>query len=118
MFYVVVAGSRSFSDFDRLCADLDFLLSRRWSSVVLVCGGCPSGADALVARYARLRGLPLRVMPAAWAAYGAAAGPIRNGQMVSLASAAVAYWDGRSSGTRDFIARCRRAGVRCAVRMF
>ena len=40
MFKLVVAGSRSFADFDRLSADLDYLLSKKSpDEVEIVSGG-------------------------------------------------------------------------------
>ena len=40
-----------------------------------------------------------------WENDGKAAGPIRNAQMAAHADALVAFWDGRSHGTRDMIER-------------
>lgn len=118
MFRLVVAGSRSFSDYARLSADLDRLLSARLPAVEIVCGGCPSGADALAVRYAKERGLALRVFPAAWRSFGRAAGVFRNDQMAQYGHALVAYWDGRSAGTASMV-RCASArGLRVVLRRF
>lgn len=118
VFRLVVAGSRSFSDYDRLAADLDRLLALRLPAVEIVCGGCPAGADALAVRYARERGLALRVFPAAWRSFGRAAGPLRNEQMAQYGDALVAYWDGRSAGTASMV-RCASArGLRVVLRRF
>lgn len=120
MFSLIVAGSRSFADEGRLFADLDRLLARQMEidGVEIVCGGCPSGADALAERYARSRGLPLLVFPAQWAAFGRAAGPIRNDAMAAYGDALVAYWDGLSPGTESMIKCARRYGRRVVVRYF
>lgn len=40
----------------------------------------------------------------------AAAAFVRNGYIVEFADEVVAYWDGRSKGTRDSIAKARAAG--------
>ena len=118
MFRLIVAGSRSFADYARLAADLDRLLVNRLPSVEIVCGGCSAGADALAMRYARERGLALRVFPAQWRLYGAAAGPFRNAAMAAYGSALVAYWDGVSSGTASML-RCASAqGLRIVLRRF
>lgn len=118
MFRLVVAGSRSFADYDRLAADLDRLLARRLPAVEIVCGACPSGADALAVRYARSRGLALRLFPADWAAYGRSAGPVRNRAMAEYGHALVAYWDGRSRGTASMIGAAQARGLRVVVRRF
>ena len=117
MFKLIVAGSRSFSDFDRLAADLDRLLVRRFPDVEIVSGGA-AGADALAERYARSRGLAFRAFPADWRRWGKLAGPIRNRQMADYGSAAVVYWDGRSRGTADMISSASAAGLRVVVRRF
>ena len=118
VFRLVVAGSRSFGDYDRLAADLDRLLARRLPAVEIICGGCPSGADALAVRYARSRGLALRLFPADWAAYGRSAGPIRNRAMAMAGHALVAYWDGSSRGTASMIGAAQARGLRVVVRRF
>ena len=117
MFKLVVAGSRSFSDFDRLAADLDRLLVRRFLDVEIVSGGA-AGADALAERYARSRGLAFRAFPADWRRWGKLAGPIRNRQMADYGSAVVVYWDGRSRGSADMISSASAAGLRVVVRRF
>lgn len=118
MFSLVVAGSRSFVDYDRLAADLDRLLAQRLPAVEIICGGCHCGADALAIEYARSRGLKLRVVPANWAAFGRAAGPMRNEEMAMSGHALVAYWDGSSPGTKNMIRYAKRYGLRVVVRMF
>lgn len=53
------------------------------------------------------RKLPLRRFPAEWNKYGKMAGPMRNAQMMSYAKegipALVAFWDGKSRGTKNMI---------------
>ena len=86
--------------------------------VEIVTGGCPSGADAIAARYARARRLPLRVFPARWAKYGRAAGPIRNEEMALYADGVVVYWDGVSRGSKSMVNSAAALGVRVVVRRF
>ena len=118
VFRLIVAGSRSFSDYGRLAADLDRLLVNRLPSVEIVCGGCPSGADALAARYASERGLPLRVFPADWSSFGRSAGPLRNRAMAEYGEALVVYWNGVSPGTASMIRCASSCGLRVVVRRF
>lgn len=118
MFRLIVAGSRSFTDYARLSADLDKLLANRLPAVEIVCGGCASGADALAVRYAHERGLALRVFPASWRLYGAAAGPFRNAAMAAYGHALVAYWDGCSAGTASMLRCASDRGLRVVLRRF
>ncbi len=106
---VLVAGSRAFADYPRLCATLDRLLAGR-GPVTIVSGGA-GGADRLGERYAAARGLPVERYVPDWDAHGRAAGPIRNREMVAGCALAVFFWDGQSPGTADAIARARKVGV-------
>lgn len=49
------------------------------------------------------RGFACQHFPADWEAYGKQAGYLRNYQMAQNADALVAFWDGRSPGTRHMI---------------
>lgn len=49
--------------------------------------------------------------PADWNAHGKAAGPIRNQQMAQEADVLIAFWDGKSRGTKDMIEKATRAGL-------
>lgn len=118
MFKLIVAGSRTFDDYARMAADLDRLLIRRMPDVEIVCGMCARGADACAVRYAREHGLQLKEFPADWHQWGRAAGPIRNDRMAVYADALVAYWDGKSRGTRNMIRCADLRGLRVIVRRF
>ena len=52
--------------------------------------GGARGADQAIAAAASQLGWPIEVIPADWARYGLAAGPIRNGQMIRRAIALAA----------------------------
>lgn len=118
MFKLIVAGSRSFKDYDRLAADLDRLLANRMPDVEIVSGSCPRGADALGERYARSRGLPVRQFPALWEKWGLLAGTLRNRRMAEYADACIVYWDGKSRGTADMIRNAETCGLRVVIRRF
>lgn len=118
MFKLIIAGSRTFDDYPRMERDLLQLLRDRWPDVEIVCGGCPSGADALASRFAREQGLALKVMPADWHKWGRAAGPIRNDEMAMYGHALLCYWDGRSAGSKNMIRCARLRGLRVVVRRF
>ena len=115
MYKVIIAGSRDFTDYELLCSFADQTLAGA-EDVEIVSGGA-RGADALGERYARERGRRLKVFPADWKKWGAAAGPIRNAEMAAYADALIAFWDGRSAGTRDMIRKAEDRGLRVQVRM-
>ena len=103
---VAVVGSRSFAPLG-LVSSFVRLLPPGCSVV----SGAAPGVDAAAEAEALACGLPVVSLPAAWSRFGRAAGMRRNGEVVARASLVVAFWDGVSPGTRDAIARARRAGL-------
>ena len=112
-FRVVVAGSRNFDDYKRLSDELDRYLAGKQR--VTIISGTARGADRMGERYAAEHGLKLEQFPAEWGIYHRGAGPIRNMQMVQSADAVVAFWDNKSSGTRNIIDCARTENIPCKV---
>lgn len=112
-FRVIVAGTRTFADYALLENKLDRLLSGK-ENVQIISGGA-FGADALGEKYAKDRNLPLVVILADWNAFGRSAGPIRNRKMAEQADALVAFWDGRSKGTKNMIDTANKLGLQVRV---
>lgn len=108
----IIAGGRTFADYELLCAVMD----QRGEPVTEVVSGAATGADALGERWAKERGIPVKRFPANWEAQGRAAGPLRNGRMAAYGEALVAFWDGQSRGTKNMIEQAKRAGLRVTVR--
>lgn len=117
-FKVIVAGSRSFQDYRLLKATLDHLLSRKEGESVVIISGGARGADSLGERYARERGYRVKRFPAQWERYGRSAGYRRNEVMAAYADALVAFWDGKSPGTRHMIEVACQQGLAVRVIRF
>ena len=115
-FRVIIAGTRSFNDYELLRDSCNNLLSEKQRThTVVVISGTARGADQMGERYARERGFQLRRFPADWEQYGKSAGHIRNAKMAGNADALIAFWDGESRGTKNMIDNARRKGL--AVRV-
>jgi len=114
---LVVAGSRGFCSFDRLCERLDFFLASVDEPIEVVSGGA-RGADRLGERYAALRGYPVVQFIPEWDRLGRRAGIVRNEAMADYSTHLVAFWDGVSPGTRHMIDYCRRRGLGVRVVSF
>lgn len=112
---VIIAGCRDFADYELLKEKCDFYLQNQKPENVVIVSGHASGADALGERYAQERGLQLETYPADWKAHGRAAGPIRNAQMASVARTLIAFWDGKSRGTKNIIDTATKRGLKVAV---
>lgn len=107
---VIIAGSRDFDDYALLKQKMDHFLSETPEEITIVSGGA-RGADSMGERYARERGYALARYPAEWGKYGKSAGYRRNAVMAANADALVAFWDGRSPGTRHMINLSREQGL-------
>ena len=84
-----------------------------WITEVL--SGTAPGADRHGERWAKEKGIPLRLFPADWEKHGKRAGFIRNHEMAKNADALVAIWDGKSRGTANMIAEAEKAGLKVYV---
>ena len=104
-FRVIIAGGRDFNDYALLKAKCDTILAEKAAS------GAARGADSLGERYAREHGYALDSHPADWNTHGKAAGPIRNAQMANSADALIAFWDGKSHGTKSMINIAKKKGL-------
>ena len=118
MIRIIIAGSRGFDDYRKMCQALDeagIHLLRTLDDIEIVSGHA-KGADALGEKFAKAFNIPLKVFPADWNRFGKAAGPIRNEKMARYASEAdrgilFAFPIGKSRGTRNMIATARRYGI-------
>ena len=111
---VIVAGSRGFFDYELMCRELDKLFneSRMFAGrEVKIISGMADGADSLAIRYADERKLTKILFPANWKRYSRVAGFLRNEDMLSVATHLVAFWDGKSSGTRHMIEIAEAKGI-------
>ena len=111
-FRLIIAGTRTFSDYNLLQTTVDFLL-RRKGEVEIVSGGA-RGADRLGELYARRHNIPLKVFPADWST-GRSAGIKRNAEMAAYADALVAFWDGESRGTRNMIEEANKRNLQIRI---
>lgn len=114
---LLVTGSRYFNDAGLMHAAISDAVSTLqgfgFAHIVLVHGGA-RGADTLAAQIGRSMGLEIEAHPARWDAYGKAAGPLRNKEMLELgADLVLAFPVGESRGTRGCMQLAREKG--CAV---
>ena len=114
---IVVGGCRDFCDYDVLREFLDEVLDGRdLSDVTLLSGHC-RGADMLAELYAGERGIKVELHPAEWDKYGRAAGVHRNREMAAESDLVVAFWDGKSRGTKSLIEYAEKCGKRIEVKV-
>ena len=103
-FKVIIAGSRGFSNYKLLHEQCNkFLREKRKTHNIIIVSGGARGADKLGEKYSQDEGFALEVYPAQWDKYGKRAGFRRNEQMAEVADALIAFWDGKSHGTKHMI---------------
>ena len=104
---IIVAGSRSFTDFALLKNMLDCFI-KNMENVTMISGSA-RGTDKMGERYAEEKSIPIIRCPADWKRYGKAAGLKRNEEMAKLAISEsakgylFAFWDLKSLGTKHMI---------------
>lgn len=120
-FALLIAGTRSYTDYETVCKTADYLLQRQVTmrKILIVSGGA-TGADALAEKYARERGFELKIVPADWTRYGRSAGPRRNAVMHGIIEgykhrACLCFWDGSSRGTAHNFELARKGNTRLVV---
>ena len=90
MFKVIVAGGRDFNNYKGLSDSLDYLLKNINDDIQIVCG-MARGADRLGERYVK---------------------------MAEYADALVAFWDGKSKGTKHMIETAKEKGLDIRIKHY
>jgi len=115
-FKVIIAGGRLFNDYESLKIYLDYLFQNK-NNIEIVSGGA-RGVDKLGERYAREHKIPFVIFEAEWDRLGKSAGMQRNNLMASYADALVAFWDGKSRGTKHMIEYATTKGLQVKVKQY
>lgn len=110
---IIIAGGRDFNDYPSLKDYVDKIIVNVDDPEVV--SGTASGADSLGERYALEKGIPVKRFPADWERYGKSAGYKRNLQMGEYADALIAFWDGKSRGTKHMIEIAQRLKLNIRV---
>jgi len=110
---LIIAGSRNFTNYKKLAQECDQFLNGQ-TNIEIVSGTC-KGADQLGEKYAKEREYKLTKFPADWNKYGKSAGPKRNQQMANYTDALIAFWDGKSKGTKHMIEMAKQSKLRMII---
>ena len=111
---VIVADGRDFADYAYLKEKLDEVFGSLWdinSRPIEIISGMAKGADTLGIRYAEEHKLTMVLSPANWKKYHRMAGILRNMNMLVTATHLVAFWDGKSHGTKHMIEIAKAKGI-------
>jgi hypothetical protein len=108
---IIVAGSRDITDFNYIETSLCELINTlNISSDIEIVSGKAIGVDTLGKDFARKHCYKLKEFPADWS-LGKGAGYIRNIEMAKYADMLVAFWNGKSKGTKHMIDIATKRGL-------
>ena len=111
---LVVTGGRDYRDREAVFRQLSACrrsAARTGMTLVVIHGGCPTGADYWASLWCQRKGVLERRYDADWKRYGISAGPRRNEEMLALEQPdmVLAFPGGR--GTADCVRRARARGL-------
>ena len=124
---IIIAGGRDFKDYDVLKQSCIKILkelhneSAFFKQSLEIVSGTASGADKFGEVFAETYKLKLSRFPAKWDVHGKSAGYIRNKEMAEYASqddilgVLIAFWDGKSKGTKLMIDLAKKYNLRVFV---
>ena len=99
---ILICGSRNITDYERCVEYISKIIKTNALTPTVIIHGGARGADTIANTFAIQHRLPTLVFKPDWST-GKSAGYIRNGQMVEIADAVIAIWDGQSRGTNHTI---------------
>ena len=102
---VIVAGSRSYGNYEQFVKVLEWYLSFfGLTNALIISGDARDGPDAMAIRYCIENNRPYLPMAADWdGPKKKGAGYARNSDMDKISTHLLAFWDCRSRGTRHMI---------------
>lgn len=103
---IAVVGSRNFRDYTFLSKILS-----KVSNITSIVSGGADGADSLAEQYAELHGIRLKLFLPEYEKYGKSAPIIRNRDIISNADMCIAFWDGKSRGTKHTISLAKKRAI-------
>ena len=111
---VIIAGGRDFENYEYMCEKLNDLFYNSTNFEkrdIKIISGMAKGADTFAIRYADEHNLTKILFPANWKLYPRATSFLRNEDMLSIATHLIAFWDGKSSGTKHTIDIAQEKGI-------
>ena len=104
---IAVIGSRN------LCIEnLEDYLPEGCTEIV---SGGAKGVDSSAAQFAKAHSIKLTEFLPQYEKYGRAAPIVRNKQIVDHADMVLAFWNGKSAGTRSVIGYCEKTRKQCKI---
>jgi hypothetical protein len=107
---IIIAGSRNFNNEKLLFQKCGSIISK--NPVTEIISGNSKGADLLGEKFAIANSLSVTKFIPNWQLYGKGAGEKRNIEMAKHANGLIAFWDGKSKGTKNMIEIAKKYNLR------
>ena len=106
-----ISGYRNFNDYNIFKQAVDTFIETYGMPDMVIFGEC-MGTDKLALKYVQEHNITnYKVYNANWAVHGLSAGPIRNKQMITVASHLLAFLSNESKGTKNAITLAKQRGL-------
>lgn len=114
---IIVAGSRTFTDYKRFReVIIDVLKTINYDIDYFITGRCKDGPDDMIYHFCRWdHKFDYKEKKADWDKHAKAAGMMRNIEMAKIATGLIAFWDGKSKGTKQMIDEAIKRGLEVLV---
>lgn len=109
---VAIIGSRNLNNLDLVW---NTLVNLKDISVEEIISGGAKGADSLAEKYAKEKGIPIKIFLPDYKRYGRGAPIKRNEQIIDAAELVIAFWDGKSTGTKNAITLAQKYNKRILI---
>ena len=112
---VIIAGGRDFHN--RLLAfkKIDKIIGDIPKEELMIVEGGANGADRLGRKWAERINAESLTVNADWETHGNSAGYIRNKEMAEISTQLIAFWDGKSKGTKHMIDLAEKEGLKVDI---
>lgn len=104
---LAIIGSRTFNNYVLLKETLEPYKPK----ITLMVSGGAKGADSLGERWAKENNIEIKIFLPDWDKFGKRAGFIRNEDIIKTCECCIAFWDGKSTGTKHSIDLCKKYNV-------
>ncbi len=110
---LAVIGSRSFSDKQLLFSILSGI-----NNIELIISGGAKGADQMAEEFAKQHNIDTLIFKPDYNQFGRGAPLIRNKHIVNSSELIVAFWDGKSRGTKNALEHTQKSGKKIEIHNF
>jgi len=115
---LALVGSRDYDNYAEFKTIINGTL-KKWnykiSDIEKVVSGGAKGADTLADKWAKENKLPITTYIPDWKAFGTAAGPMRNTDIVKECTHVIAFPSREGAGTQDTIAKAKKANKKVEI---